>query len=76
MLLVVLHNDQTSYAKSVPTAKLHRPPFDLETHGAGIIIQLRNVRQNLGIDFGTNSLRKVLGEFGILDLKWEGGLYT
>ena len=76
MLLVVLHDDQTPYAEGVATTKLHGTPFDLKAHGARVIIQLRDMRQDLSIDFGTDCFGEMFRKFRVLDLTGEGGLYA
>ena len=76
MLLVVLHDDQAANAERVATAKLHRPPLYVKAHGARVIIELRNVRQDLSVHLGADGFGKMLGELWILHLAREGGLYT
>lgn len=60
VLLVILHNNQTSDAKCVAAAKLHRPPLDLKAHGTGVVVDLGNVRENLRVDFGADCFGEVL----------------
>jgi hypothetical protein len=56
MLLVVLHDNQTPDAEDVAASQLHGSPLDLHTHGAGVVIDLGNVAQDLSVDFGADSL--------------------
>jgi hypothetical protein len=37
-----------------------RPPLDFHAHGAGIVVDLRDMGQDLCVDFGANGLGKVL----------------
>jgi hypothetical protein len=57
VLLVVLHNNQAPDAEDVAATKLDRSPFEFHTHGAGVVIDLRNVAQDLGIDFSAGARR-------------------
>ena len=54
VLLVILHHNQAPNAEDVLTAELDRPPLDLHTHRAGVIIDLRDVAQNLSVNFGAD----------------------
>jgi hypothetical protein len=38
VLLVVLHDDQAPDTERVSAAELHWPPFDLEAHGARVVV--------------------------------------
>lgn len=72
MLLVVLHDNQAPDAEDVAATKLNRSPFEFHTHGAGVVIDLRNVAQDLGIDFSADRFGKVLGELRVFNLTREG----
>ena len=76
MLLIVLHNNQAADAEGMPAAEFYGPPFDFEAHGTRVIVQLRDMRQNLVIDLGADGLCKMLREFGILDLARKRRLDT
>jgi hypothetical protein len=71
VLLVVLHDNQAPNAEDVATSQLDRPPLDLHTHGAGVVIDLGNVAQDLSVDFGADSLCEMLRELWVLDLTRE-----
>lgn len=54
VLLVVLHDDQASNAEDVVASELDRAPFDLHAHGTGVVVDLGDVAQDLGVYFGTD----------------------
>lgn len=54
MLLVVLHDDQAPDAEDVVASELDWAPFDFHTHGAGVVVDLGDVAEDLGVDFGTD----------------------
>jgi hypothetical protein len=60
VLLVVLHDDQAPDAESMVATEFDRPPLDFHAHGAGIVVDLRDMGQDLCVDFGANGLGKVL----------------
>lgn len=76
MLFVVLHNDQTSYAERVAAAELDRPPLDVKAHRARVIVELRNMREDLSVDFSTNGFCQVFRELRILYLSGKSGFDT
>lgn len=57
-------------------AQLYGSPLDLEAHGAGIIVQLGNVRKDLRVDLGANRFCKMFRELWIFHLAGEGGFHT
>lgn len=76
MLPVILHDDEAADTEGVAAIELHRAPFDLHAHGAGVIVYLGYVGKNLCVYFRTHSFGKVFGEGGVFDLTGEGGLYS
>ena len=71
MLFLVLHNDQAPDAKRVSATELHWPPLEVEAHGAGIVLELRNMRQDLSVNFGAHGLGEMFGKLWIFDLSRE-----
>jgi hypothetical protein len=49
VLLVVLHDDQAADAKCMAAAEFDGPPLNLHAHGARVVVDLRHVRQDLGV---------------------------
>jgi hypothetical protein len=74
VLLIVLHDNQASYAKHVSARQFNRPPLDLTAHRTTIVIQLGHAAQDSGIDLRTHGLGQVLAELRILDLSRERAL--
>jgi hypothetical protein len=72
VLLIVLHDDQASYAKYMSTPEFYGPPFNLHAHGARVVVDLRNVGEDLRVDLRAYGFGEMLREFGVLDLPGEG----
>ena len=53
-MLVVLHDDQAANAEDVVAAEFDWAPFDLHAHGTGVVVDLGDVAQDLGVYFGTD----------------------
>jgi hypothetical protein len=51
VLLIVLHDNQATNAEDVFAPELDRAPLDFHAHGTRVVVDLRNVAENLGIYF-------------------------
>ena len=56
VLLVVLHDDQAPDAKGMVAAEFYGPPLNFHAHGARVVIYLRDVGEDLCVDFGADGL--------------------
>lgn len=71
MLLVILHDNQAPYAKDVIAAQFDGAPFYLHAHGTRVVVDLRDVGQDDGVDFCTDGFGEVFGELWVFDLAGE-----
>jgi hypothetical protein len=56
----------------VLTSQLDGAPFNLHAHWTGVVVDLRDAAENLGVDFCADGFGEVLRELWILDLAREG----
>ena len=59
MLLVVLHDDQAANAEDVVAAEFDWSPFDLHTHWARVVVDLRDIAENLCVHLRTDCFGEV-----------------
>jgi hypothetical protein len=72
VLLIVLHDNQASYTKHMSTPEFDRPPLDFHAHWTRIVVNLRNVGEDLRVDLRAYGFGEMLRELGVLDLPGEG----
>jgi hypothetical protein len=52
--------------------EFYGPPLDFHAHWTRIVVNLRNVGEDLRVDLGAYGFGEMLRKFGVLDLPGEG----
>jgi hypothetical protein len=73
LLLLRLHDDQTPNAKDVSAGELDGSPLDFHAGGAAVVVDLRDVAEDLAVHLCADGFGEVFGEGGVDDLFGDCG---